>query len=263
MLVGHRFRMVFHHHNHAFSLFACRTSSARLGWGASSFLVSNFCLRLSLLAARVGLSWSTSFEAERVAVGVPPRPVREVEGMPFVCDVEAACEAVVEAIDDDEFLGRAVGGVGDARLSMAGSVACSLSLSLSLSFSLTLYLSLSLFLTFSRPSAAPVGKAVHLLTWDSALVDCRMAIAGSGYACSSGRASRLSTLALALGRSRPCSLRLFAAAAVNLSLPCHGSLTPHALLSACMHLITMADCQPFPPAIASQTVAHFYWTKTI
>src|SRR3954470_24528039 len=103
MSVGRCFRVAFF-----LSFFASHTSSARLGWGASSFLASIFCLRLSLLAARVGLSWSTSFEAERAVVGVPPRVVREFEGMPLVCAVEAACEAVVEAIDDDEFLGRAV-----------------------------------------------------------------------------------------------------------------------------------------------------------
>lgn len=97
-----------------------RTSSALLGWGASSFFISIFCLRLSLLAARVGRSVSASFEAERLAVGVPPRPAREVEDMAADCEGVAVCEGVVaDVMDDDEFLGRAVGGVGDARLSMA------------------------------------------------------------------------------------------------------------------------------------------------
>jgi hypothetical protein len=85
-------------------------------------LVSIFCLRLSLLAARVGVLWSISLEAERLAVGVLPRPVREFEGMPADCEAEAACDGAVDedAMDEAEFLGRAVGGVGDARLSMAG-----------------------------------------------------------------------------------------------------------------------------------------------
>lgn len=99
------------------------TSSARPSCGGSSFLVSIFCLRLSLLAARVGLSWSMSLEADRLAVGVLPRPVREFEGMPAdCCEAGAACDVVLDddAMDEAEFLGRAVGGVGDARLSMAG-----------------------------------------------------------------------------------------------------------------------------------------------
>lgn len=86
---------------------------------------------------------------------MPPRAVREFEGMPLGCAVEAACEAVVEAIDDDEFLGRAVGGVGDARLSMAGFIACSRGLAVSLAHFLT-----------SRCSSDG-GETVHLLTCDS------------------------------------------------------------------------------------------------
>jgi hypothetical protein len=76
-----------------------------------------------LLAARVGLSWSMSFEADRLAVGVPPRPAREFEGiLEEDCEAGAACDVVLDedAMDEAEFLGRAVGGVGDARLSMAG-----------------------------------------------------------------------------------------------------------------------------------------------
>tara|TARA_R110002003_G_scaffold13_6_gene919 strand:- start:40320 stop:40526 length:207 start_codon:yes stop_codon:yes gene_type:complete len=46
--------------------------------------------------------------AERLAVGVLPRAVREVGAMlGDCCELEAAC---VEAIEDDEFLGRAVAG---------------------------------------------------------------------------------------------------------------------------------------------------------
>ena len=101
---------------------AARTSSALLGCVGSSFLLSIFCLRLSLLAARVGLSWSMSLEADRLAVGVPPRPAREFEGMPCAWEPAAVCEVVLDedAMDEAEFLGRAVGGVGDARFSMAG-----------------------------------------------------------------------------------------------------------------------------------------------
>jgi len=63
-----------------------------------------------------------SFDADRLVVGVLPRPVREFEGMPADCEPEAACEVVLDddAMDEAEFLGRAVGGVGDARFSMAG-----------------------------------------------------------------------------------------------------------------------------------------------
>jgi hypothetical protein len=110
-------------------------------------LVSIFCLRLSLLAARVGWSWSISFDADRLAVGVVPRPAREFEGMPADCEPAAVCEVVLDddAMDEAEFLGRAVGGVGDARFSMAGGDSLSL---------------------FSRRGAAQGRKTEHLLTWD-------------------------------------------------------------------------------------------------
>jgi hypothetical protein len=101
-------------------------------------------VRLSLLAARVGLSASSSFTAERLAVGVLPRAVRELEDMlggggalVWACEVE-----LDEVIDDDEFLERAACGVGDVRWSMAGVV----------------YL--------SRPTAASKRLVGHLLTWD-------------------------------------------------------------------------------------------------
>ena len=97
-----------------------RTSSDLLGRGASSFF-SIFCLRLSLLAARVGLSASSSLVAERLAVGVLPRAVRELEDMFGGCAPAWACDGVLDdVIDEEEFLGRAACGVGDARLSMAG-----------------------------------------------------------------------------------------------------------------------------------------------
>jgi hypothetical protein len=93
-----------------------------LGRGVSSFF-SIFCLRLSLLAARAGLSASSSLVAERLAVGVVPRADRELEGMPAEGEPAAACAVeVTDVMDDDEFLGRAPGGVGDARFSMAGVV---------------------------------------------------------------------------------------------------------------------------------------------
>jgi len=100
----------------------CRTSSALVGWGASSFFISIFCFRLSLLAARVGFSPSPSLEADRLAVGVPPRAAREFDDdICTGCEPVAACEGVLdEAMDDDEFLERAVGGVGEARLSIWG-----------------------------------------------------------------------------------------------------------------------------------------------
>lgn len=62
-----------------------RTSSARVGRGWSSPLAAIFCFRLLLLAARAGLSALdsalTSLEAERLAVGVLPRDVRELAAM--------------------------------------------------------------------------------------------------------------------------------------------------------------------------------------
>lgn len=129
-----------------------RTSSARLGWGASSLFISIFCFRLSLLAARAGFSPSPSFEAERVAVGVAPRAAREFDDdMACGCEPVAACEGVLdEAMDEDEFLERAVGGVGEARLSIWGGGA---------------------LLLFSHTTAAARGKTEHLLTWDFALVE--------------------------------------------------------------------------------------------
>lgn len=100
------------------------TSSNLLCRGGSSGFFSIFCLRLSLLAGRAGLSASTSLEADRLAVGVLPRTgALEPEAMLAgwgELEVVAACEDVM---DDDEFLGRAVaGGVGEARMceSMAG-----------------------------------------------------------------------------------------------------------------------------------------------
>lgn len=75
-----------------------RTSSALL-----SPLATIFCLRLLVLAARVGrsaLDSLTSREADRLAVGVLPRDAREADAMSAL-----------------------VGGVGEARevlLSMAG-----------------------------------------------------------------------------------------------------------------------------------------------
>jgi hypothetical protein len=92
-----------------------------VGRGASSFF-DIFCLRLSLLAARVGLSASSSFAAERLAVGVLPRAVREEAILGGGAPVWA-CEVVLdEVIDDAEFLERAACGVGDVRLSMASGV---------------------------------------------------------------------------------------------------------------------------------------------
>jgi hypothetical protein len=67
------------------------------------------------------LSASSSFAAERLAVGVLPRAVRE-EAMLGGGAPVWACEVVLdEVIDDAEFLERACG-VGDVRLSMAGGV---------------------------------------------------------------------------------------------------------------------------------------------
>lgn len=101
---------------------SCLTSSALFGRGASSDFFIIFCLRLSLLAGR-GLS-STSLEAERLAVGVLARAVRELEAI-LLEGCEAAWGWVME--DDEvrartsrDVLGRALpaGGVGDPRASI-------------------------------------------------------------------------------------------------------------------------------------------------
>jgi hypothetical protein len=80
--------------------------------------LSIFCLRLSLLAGRAAVASSTSFEADRLAVGVLPRVVLALGAMlDDWCAAEAACD---EFIEDDEFLERAVtGGVVRFRLSIA------------------------------------------------------------------------------------------------------------------------------------------------
>lgn len=98
------------------------TSSALLGRGASSGFFIIFCFRLSLLAGRVAAFWSsTSLEVDRFAVGVPPRTVRALGAM-----VTGCCELEgwwAWAVEDDEFLGRAVaGGVVRLRLSMAATL---------------------------------------------------------------------------------------------------------------------------------------------
>jgi hypothetical protein len=93
-----------------------------VGRGASSFF-DIFCLRLSLLAARVGLSASSSVAAERLAVGVLPRAVRDEAMLGGGGALVWACEVVLdEVIDDAELLERAACGVGDVRVSMAGGV---------------------------------------------------------------------------------------------------------------------------------------------
>jgi hypothetical protein len=97
------------------SLFPCvsgRTSSA------SSGFLGIFCFRLSLLAGRVAALSSTSFDADRLAPGVLPRTVREAGAILDCCELEAPW--VVEEMEDDEFLGRAVAGGVDRcwRLSM-------------------------------------------------------------------------------------------------------------------------------------------------
>jgi hypothetical protein len=80
------------------------TSSDRFGRGPSSGFFNIFCFRLSRLAGLVAVLSSTSLEAERLAVGVLPRTVRELGAMlEDCCEPEAACGEVME---DDEFLGR-------------------------------------------------------------------------------------------------------------------------------------------------------------
>lgn len=93
------------------------TSASLLGLGASSGFFVSFCLRLSLLEGRVGLSPSAALGVDRPAVGVPPRAVRELEAMDAAgCDVLGALE---DAIDEDEVEGRAfAGGVSECRVSM-------------------------------------------------------------------------------------------------------------------------------------------------
>jgi hypothetical protein len=96
------------------------TSSDRLGRGASSTFFSIFCLRLSLLAGRVGFDSSSSGAADRLEADAVPRAVRELGVIDGCREGLAACD---EVIDDDEFLGRAVaGGVCDERRSMAANL---------------------------------------------------------------------------------------------------------------------------------------------
>ena len=67
-----------------------------------------FCLRLSLLVVRPGRA--SGCVADRLAEGVEPRGLEdedEDEGMAG-SDCEAPAAACAEAMDDDEFLGRAV-----------------------------------------------------------------------------------------------------------------------------------------------------------
>ena len=95
------------------------TSSDLLGRGASSGFFSIFCFRLSLLPGRDDLSASINLPAERLAVGVLPRSVFELDAMVAGCGEPAACEDVMDD-DECECLGRA-GGIGP-RTSMAGSL---------------------------------------------------------------------------------------------------------------------------------------------
>ena len=95
-----------------------RTSSDRLGRGASSGFLAIFCFRLSRLAGREDLSASPCLAAWRLAVGVLPRSGFEPELEAMAADGCCGEEAVMDD-DECECLGRA-GGV-DPRTSMAGS----------------------------------------------------------------------------------------------------------------------------------------------
>lgn len=88
-----------------FHCFVDLTSSVLLDRDGSSDLMAIFCLRLSLLAGRPGRLSPGTAAGDRVEGGAARVLELDADMAGGVCEVLAACE---EAMDEDEFLGRAV-----------------------------------------------------------------------------------------------------------------------------------------------------------